>query len=127
MSRASRLQMRLPIASSSGERKTSEQAVVASEHDGEDGGRIELGGGEQAQLAECADKHLLGLVDERTDQRRLDVHGPLLAQGKNGAPAVVPFPWARRRDRRAASSRLLSLGVNSFELLPPADSAQTLK
>ena len=44
------------------------EATVAGEDDGEQRAGVELGAGQQAQLAEHGGEHLLGLVDEE--------HGP---------------------------------------------------
>ena len=59
-----------------------EQAVVAREDDGEDGARVEVGGGEQAHLGEHGVLEFLCLVDEqeRSHAGVVEVGTPALTQ-----------------------------------------------
>src|ERR1700674_2083355 len=63
------------------------EAGGAAEDDGEDGARIELGGGEDAQLGEDRGGHLLGFVDEQDGAAPggLDVGEPGLAEDLEAA------------------------------------------
>jgi hypothetical protein len=63
------------------------EAGIAAEHDGENRARIELGGGEDAQLGEDRGRHLLGFVDEQdgTAAGGLDVGEPGFAEDLEAA------------------------------------------
>ena len=68
-----------------------DEAAVAGEHHGEEDVRVEPGRGEQPQLGEDRQQHLLRLVDDehRPGERGVDVGLPAVAQDLGAAPAVV--------------------------------------
>jgi hypothetical protein len=67
------------------------EAAIAGQDDAEEGARIEVGTGEQAQLAEDEGLHLLDFVDQEhgAEQRALQMREPPLPQGLEAIPAVV--------------------------------------
>ena len=67
------------------------EALVAGEDDAQQGARVELRGGEQAQLVHDRGGELLGLVDEqhRTQARGVEVGEPAGTQRLEAHPAVV--------------------------------------
>ena len=68
-----------------------DQAVVPGQNDGEDGARVQIGAGEQAQFREDRRGHFLGLIDEQdgAQQRGLNVVVPFFPQYLGAGPTVV--------------------------------------
>ena len=60
-----RLSLREAMGLEIGPSQSGDEAVVAGEHDVQDGARVEVGGGEQADFGEHRLGQLLRLVDEQ--------------------------------------------------------------
>jgi hypothetical protein len=67
------------------------EAAVAGEDDAEQGARVELGAGQQAQLTEHGGEHFLCFVDEEHGAQAgvFQMRQPAVAQGLEAGPAIV--------------------------------------
>ena len=97
--------------------KALDEPVVAGEDDGEDGARVEVGRGQDAQFGEDRVGHLLRFVDEQDGAKAggLDVGQPLLAQRLEAGPAVV------RRERDAEEAADLAIEIAQAALRSQQD------
>ena len=93
------------------------EARVAGEDHGQQRARVEVGGGEDAQLGQDRGGHFLGLIDQehRAQAGGFEVGEPGLAQGPEAGPAVMGL------ERYAEELAELAVEVGDAALGPGQD------
>ena len=93
------------------------QALIAGQDDGEDGARVQVGAGQQAQFGQDRGVHFLGFVDQEHGpiERRLRCERAIFPAGFGAVPAVV----GRQGDAEEVAQ--FAVKVGQFGLGPSQD------